>query len=436
MTIPSARFISRLTQETLAVVLAGGRGTRLRMLTDWRAKPAVPFGGKFRIIDFPLSNCLNSGIRRICVLTQYKSQALVRHLMQGWNTLKVDMGDFVELIPAQQWTEDESWFAGTADAVYQSLDIIESHQPKYVLILAGDHVYQMDYGEMLASHAGSGADVTIACIAVPLADAREFGVMSVDDTNRIVDFEEKPENPTPLTDDPNSVLASMGVYVFSFDYLTEQLQTDADEDDSSHDFGKDLIPYAVANRHQVYAYPFSEQVTGRKAYWRDVGTVDAYFKANMEVLDLSPAMDLYAPHWRIWTYQEQLPPAKFIGFGDNQYGITGNTMVSGGCVIRESRVERSLLFSNVTVGTHCKLAEVLALPDCAIEDNVRLTRVLLDNGCKVPADTIIGEDPEQDAKHYYRTPQGVVVVNRDMLGQTHRFHPTGMRPVDKSPSKR
>ncbi|MGI9303294.1 MAG: glucose-1-phosphate adenylyltransferase [Gammaproteobacteria bacterium] len=427
MTIKSARFVSRLTAGTVALVLAGGRGSRLKMLTVWRAKPAVPFGGKFRIIDFALSNCVNSGIRRISVLTQYKSHSLIRHIQRGWNTLRMEMGEFVELLPAQQWAEDNSWFAGTADAVYQSLDIIESHRPDYVLILAGDHVYQMDYGEMLAAHVSAEAQLTIACIAVPRSEASAFGVMTLGENHSIIDFEEKPGDPASLPEDPDRALVSMGIYVFSLDYLAGQLQRDAGLAESRHDFGRDIIPHAIAQGHRVQAYPFDDQVTGSNAYWRDVGTIDAYYKANMELLGPSPVMDLYGPHWRIRTYQEQLPPAKFIGFEDDHYGIAGNTMVSGGCVIRESHIERSLLFSNVRVGAHCELSGVLALPRCEIGKGARLRRVLLDNGCKVPPGTVIGENPEEDAERYYCTPEGVVVVNREMLGQARRYLPTGAR---------
>ena len=424
MITESRRFVSRLTGDTVALVLAGGRGSRLKMLTDWRAKPSVPFGGKFRIIDFALSNCLNSGINRMSVLTQYKSHALIRHIQRGWDTFREDMGEFVEIIPAQQWIKEQAWFAGTADAVYQSLDIVASHQPEYVLVLAGDHVYQMDYGEMLATHVNQQADITIACFTVPLADARAFGVMTVDDDHLIREFHEKPDQPVAHPDDPNSALVSMGIYVFSYDYLEKSLKEDATRTDSSHDFGKDIIPSAVARGHRVVAYPFDQQVRESKAYWRDVGTLDAYFEANMEVLQPEPALDLYGMDWRIRTYQEQLPPAKFISGGGGNSSM-GTSMVSGGCVINQSRLENSMLFSNVHVGEHCVLEDVLALPDCLIEDNVRLRRVLLDNGCHVPAGTVIGEDPEEDALRFHRTPGGVVVVNRVMLGQEHRYIPTG-----------
>ncbi len=424
MNIKSSRFVSRLTGSTVALVLAGGRGSRLRMLTDWRAKPAVPFGGKFRIIDFALSNCLNSGINKISVLTQYKSHSLIRHIQSGWNTFRIDMGEFVEIIPAQQWVDEDAWFAGTADAVFQSLDIVASHAPEHVLVLAGDHVYQMDYGEMIAAHAYLGADITIACCTVPIGEASSFGVVTVDDDQRIVAFTEKPGQPAARPGDPDSTLVSMGIYIFSYEYLEAVLRSDAEREDSDHDFGKDIIPHALQNGHRVYAYSFGEQMVDRNAYWRDVGTIDAYFEANMEVLQASPALDLYSSEWRIHTYQEQLPPAKFIGSDEGGSGMR-MSMVSGGCVINRSQLENSMLFSNVHVDEHCELVDVLALPDCHIGKNVRLKKVLLDNGCIVPDGTIIGEDPEQDVQRFHRSPGGVVVVNREMLGQEHRYTPTG-----------
>lgn len=425
MNIKSSRFVSRLTGSTIALVLAGGRGSRLKMLTDWRAKPAVPFGGKFRIIDFALSNCLNSGINQISVLTQYKSHSLIRHIQSGWSTFRTDMGEFVEIIPAQQWVDEDAWFAGTADAVYQSLDIVASHAPEYVLVLAGDHVYQMDYGEMIAAHAYLGADITIACCTVPIGEASAFGVVTVDDDQRIEAFTEKPEQPVARPGDPDNTLVSMGIYIFSYEYLEAELRRDAEREDSDHDFGKDIIPRALQNGHRVYAYSFGEQMVDRNAYWRDVGTIDAYFEANMEVLQANPALDLYSSEWRIHTYQEQLPPAKFIG-AEEGGSTMGTSMVSGGCVINRSQLENSMLFSNVQVDEHCELVDVLALPDCKIGKNVRLKKVLLDNGCIVPDGTVIGEDPEQDARRYHVSSGGVVVVNREMLGQEHRYTPTGL----------
>jgi glucose-1-phosphate adenylyltransferase len=425
MNIKPSRFVSRLTSGTVALVLAGGRGSRLKMLTDWRAKPAVPFGGKFRIIDFALSNCLNSGINRISVLTQYKSHSLIRHIQRGWSTFRSDMGEFVEIIPAQQWIDEDAWFAGTADAVFQSLDIITSHEPEYVLVLAGDHVYQMDYGEMLAAHAYLDADITIACCTVPIKEASAFGVVTVADDQHIVEFTEKPEQPHAIPGDPDNAMVSMGIYIFSHEYLEAELREDAKRKDSDHDFGKDIIPHALQSGHRVYAYSFGEQVVERNAYWRDVGTIDAYFEANMEVLQENPALDLYSQDWRIRTCQEQLPPAKLIGAEEGSLA-RGTSMVSGGCVINRSRLEHSMLFSNVYVDEHCELVDVLALPDCMIGKNVRLKKVLLDNGCIIPDGTVIGEDPEQDARRFHRTPGGVVLVNRDMLGQEHRYTPMGL----------
>ena len=309
------RYVSRLTHNTLALVLAGGRGSRLGVLTDWRTKPAVPFGGKFRIVDFALSNCLNSGIRRICVLTQYKSHSLIQHLLQGWGGMNAEQGEFVDIIPAQQWLDDESWYQGTADAVFQSLDIIEAYRPEYVLILAGDHIYSMDYGETLAAHVDSKADFTIACNLVPKSEASQFGVMAVDAEERLVDFEEKPAEPKTMPGDPDTCLASMGIYVFSFDYLREQLRRDAADTNSSHDFGKDLIPFALANGDHLRAYPFRLSASGGPSYWRDVGTIDAYYEANLEVLAPEPPIDVNDPNWPIRTYQPQLPAARFVGAG-------------------------------------------------------------------------------------------------------------------------
>lgn len=422
----TSRFVSRLTRGTLALVLSGGRGTRLKMLTDWRAKPAVPFGGKFRIVDFTLSNCLNSGIRRISVLTQYKSHSLIRHIMEGWNSLRSEYGEFVELVPAQQWVEEDTWYQGTADAVYQSLDIIASHRPEFILVLAGDHVYKMDYGEMLAAHVASNADLTIACNTAPLEDASNFGVMSVDDSNRILEFHEKPENPRALASDPTRALVSMGIYVFSFDYLINELQRDAQDGDSSHDFGHDIIPHAISSDRQVQAFPMTTRAS-QDDYWRDVGTIDSYYQANMELTEPQPALDLYDPNWPIWTYQAQLPSATFISEGGGDPCKVSASMVSGGCVVKSSRISRSLLFSNVKVDAGCVLEGVLALPDCSVGPGCRLSKVILDNGCTVPAGTVIGADPIADAERYLRTENGVVVANRSMFGQEHEYRPAVVR---------
>ena len=422
MTTSAKRFVSRLTQNALALVLAGGRGSRLGVLTDWRTKPAVPFGGKFRIVDFTLSNCLNSGIRRISLLTQYKSHALIQHLMQGWGGLNTEHGEFIDIIPAQQWLDDESWYQGTADAVFQCLDIIEAYKPEYVLILAGDHIYAMDYGEALAAHVNSNADFTIACILVPKETASQFGVMQVDESGRLIGFAEKPDNPETLPDDPDTALASMGIYVFSYKYLKEQLLRDAADPESSHDFGKDLIPFALANGDRLHTYPFRTSATGGEGYWRDVGTIDAYYDANLEMLTAEPPIDIYNPAWPIHTYQPQLAAARFIGAGKRCW--VEDAMVSGGCVIDKSNLDRTLLYSNVKIGEGCDLQGVLALPGCEIGAGCRLKGVILDNGCVVPDGTVIGENSRIDRKRFHITERGVVVVNRKMLGQGSGYRPS------------
>jgi glucose-1-phosphate adenylyltransferase len=409
------RFVSRLTRNTLALILAGGRGSRLRQLTLWRAKPAVPFGGKFRIIDFPLSNCLNSGIRMIGVLTQYKAHSLIQHIQQGWSFLRGEFKEFIELLPAQQRIED-SWYAGTADAVYQNLDIIRIHKPDYVLILAGDHIYKMDYGTMLARHAESAADMTIGCIEVPLKEAKAFGVLSVDTDGRVVEFTEKPEQPQSIPGKPDTALASMGIYVFNTAFLYEQLIKDADDDYSTHDFGHDIIPELI-QKYRVISHPFRGEQEGQGAYWRDVGTIDAFWEANLELIGVVPELNLYDDHWPIWTYQEQLPPAKFIFDDDDRRGMALDSMVSGGCLISGATVRNSLLFSNVRVNSYTRLQDVVALPNVRFGRNCRVTRAVIDKWCDLPDGTIIGEDPEQDAKRFYVSPGGVVLVTPEMLGQ-------------------
>ncbi|ROR32815.1 glucose-1-phosphate adenylyltransferase [Inmirania thermothiophila] len=410
----SARFVSRLTRDTLALVLAGGRGTRLRDLTNWRVKPAVPFGGKFRIIDFPLSNCLNSGIRRISVLTQYKAHSLTRHIQQGWNFLRAELGEFIELLPAQQRT-GEGWYAGTADAVFQNLDIIHAHRPEYVLILAGDHIYKMDYGALVAAHVANDADVTVAAIEVPRAEARAFGVMAVDEHGRVTAFAEKPADPAPVPGRPDVALASMGIYVFRRAFLYDILFADHEDPASSHDFGHDVIPRAIATA-RVYAYPFRDPATGRPYYWRDVGTVDAFWRANLELLDVTPELNLYDAEWPIWTYQEQLPPAKFVFDDDWRRGMAVDSMVSGGCVISGAFLRRSLLFSNVRVEEGSVLEECVVLPDVVIGRGCRIRRAVIDKGTRIPDGTVIGED-EADAARFHVTEQGVRLVVPEMLGQ-------------------
>lgn len=409
------RFVSRLTRNTLALILAGGRGSRLKHLTLWRAKPAVPFGGKFRIIDFPLSNCLNSGIRSIGVLTQYKAHSLIQHIHRGWNFLRGEVGEFVELLPAQQRIET-SWYEGTADAVYQNLDIIRNHSPEFVLILAGDHIYKMDYGPMIADHVKRGADMTVGCIEVALERASEFGVMSVNGDNRVTEFHEKPAQPQSMPGRPTMALASMGIYVFNTEFLYQMLIKDADDAYSSHDFGKDIIP-SVIKTHKVVAYPFRDEESGKQAYWRDVGTVDAFWEANLELIGITPELNLYDSHWPIWTYQEQLPPAKFVFDDDDRRGMAVDSMVSGGCIISGAVVRHSLLFSNVKVHTRARLQDAVVLPNVDVGENSRITRAVIDKGCRIPPDTVIGEDPQTDAERFYVTKGGVVLVTPEMLGQ-------------------
>lgn len=415
------RFVSRLTNDTLALILAGGRGTRLKDLTLWRAKPAVPFGGKFRIIDFSLSNCINSGVRRVGVLTQYKSHSMIRHIQKGWGYQRGELGEFIELLPAQQRIES-NWYSGTANAVYQNLDILRSHHPVYVLILAGDHVYKMDYGPMLAFHVEKGADLTVGCIEVPLEQASAFGVMSTAENQQIVSFCEKPDRPQPISEGSDVALVSMGIYVFSTEFLIEQLINDAERGDgSSHDFGKDIIPGVIAE-NQVFAYPFrSGGNTGAQAYWRDVGTVDAYWQANHELIEVTPELNLYDREWPIWTYQEQTPPAKFIFDEKMRRGVAVDSLVSGGAIISGASIKRSLLFSNVIVDEYSKVEDSVILPDVQIGKGCRISRAIIDKGAIIQDGTIIGEDTEQDAQRYHVSPGGVVLVTPDMLGQKLHF---------------
>jgi glucose-1-phosphate adenylyltransferase len=411
-----ARFVSRLTRDTLALILAGGRGSRLKQLTLWRAKPAVPFGGKFRIIDFTLSNCTNSGIRRVGVLTQYKAHSLIRHIQQGWGFLRGEFGEFVELLPAQQRIGTSSWYAGTADAVYQNLDIIRNYQPEYVLILAGDHIYKMDYGPLLAYHVEQNADLTVGCVEVPTDQATAFGVMTVDDEGRILAFNEKPRHPESMPGRPGTALASMGIYVFNARFLYEQLIKDSDNLNSAHDFGRDIIP-TVIGKYRTFAYPFRDVQSGEQGYWRDVGTVDAYWLANLELTEVLPPLNLYDAEWPIWTYQEQLPPAKFVFDDEDRRGMAIDSMVSGGCIISGAVLRRSLLFSNVRVDANSYLTEAVILPDVHIGKGCRLHKVVVDKGAVIPDGTVIGLDHAADSKRFYVSPGGVVLVTPEMLGQ-------------------
>ena len=413
-----SRYVSHLTKETYALILAGGRGSRLEALTDWRAKPAVPFGGKFRIIDFTLSNCVNSGVRRVGVATQYKAQSLIRHLQRGWSFLDGRIRESIDILPAQQQVE-ERWYRGTADAVFQNIDILRSDGCTYVLVLSGDHVYKMDYGKLLAQHASSGADMTAACVAVPLRDSKSFGVMNVDENGRIVSFVEKPERTDPMPGSTDHFLANMGVYVFNAGFLIEQVMRDADEKTSSHDFGKDVIPY-VLPRYRVHAHRFAESCVGMrddKPYWRDVGTLDAYYEANMELLKVTPELNMYDTEWPIWTYQEQLPPAKFVFDQDDRRGMAVDSMVSGGCIMSGATVRRSLLFSNVRVETHARVEDSVVLPDVEIRPRAVVKRAILDRGCRIDEGMVIGLDHDEDRKRFTVTDHGVTLVTPDMLGQ-------------------
>ncbi len=410
------RFVSRLTRDTMALILAGGRGSRLKNLTDWRAKPAVPFGGKFRIIDFPLSNCINSGIRRVAVLTQYKSHSLIRHIQKGWSFLRGEFGEFVELMPAAQQRAGETWYMGTADAVYQNLNIIRSHAPKYILLLAGDHIYKMDYGPMLAEHVAKNADMTIGCLEVPLDLAKSFGVMSVNEEGQIERFAEKPANPEPSPNDPSLALASMGIYIFNAEFLYDQLRRDADLPDSDHDFGKNIIP-AIIHSHRVLSYRFRDVQKGEEAYWRDVGTVDSFWEANMELISITPHLNLYDKDWPIWTYQEQLPPAKFVFNNDERRGMAVDSMVSGGCLISGAKVSNSLLFSNVKVNSYSELDQAVVLPNVDIGRHCLIKKAVLDKGCIIPPNTNIGYNLAEDAKRFHVSENGIVLVTPQMLGQ-------------------
>lgn len=411
----TSRFVSRLTRNAVAIILAGGRGSRLHNLTNWRSKPAVPFGGKFRIVDFPLSNCINSGIRRVAVVTQYKSHSLIRHVQHGWGFLRAELGEFVELLPAQQRIET-SWYTGTADAVYQNLDIIRRHKPGHIVILAGDHVYKMDYGPMLAYHVEKMADMTVGCLEVPLEQATAFGVMSADAGGRVLRFKEKPAKPECMPGKPDIALASMGIYIFNPEFLYEQIIKDADTSGSSHDFGKDIIP-SIIERYRVFAYPFRNNQTGAQAYWRDVGTVDSFWEANLELIGVTPELNLYDTDWPIWTYQEQLPPAKFVFDDENRRGMAVDSMVSGGCIISGAVVRHSLLFSNVVINAYSSVEDAVILPNVTIGQHCRLKKVILDKGVHVPDGTVIGEDHELDAKRFFVSPGGVVLVTPEMFGE-------------------
>jgi glucose-1-phosphate adenylyltransferase len=402
----------------MAYVLAGGRGSRLKELTDKRAKPAVFFGGKSRIIDFALSNAINSGIRRIGVATQYKAHSLIRHLQLGWNFFRPERNESFDILPASQRVSETQWYLGTADAVTQNIDIIRSYGPRYMVILAGDHVYKMDYELMLEQHVDSGADVTVGCIEVPRMEATAFGVMHVDEQDRIVAFLEKPADPPGMPDKPDVALASMGIYVFETELLFEHLLRDADDPGSKHDFGGDIIPVlvrhgkAVAHRFGTSCVRSSSEA---EAYWRDAGTVDAYWEANIDLTDFAPGLDLYDGDWPIWTYGEITPPAKFIHDEDGRRGAATSSLVSGGCIISGSRIDKSLLFTGVHARSYSELQHVVALPYVEIGRGARLKKVVIDRGVTIPAGLVVGEAPELDAKRFRRTEQGVCLITQPMI---------------------
>ena len=410
----------QLPKRCFAVVLAGGRGSRLKQLTDRRAKPAVYFGGKFRIVDFALSNCLNSGIRRIGMATQYKSHSLLRHLQRGWSFLKSELNEHIDLLPAQQRINEDAWYRGTADAVFQNIDIIRDDNPEYILVLAGDHIYKMDYSSMLAYHVEKGAQCTVACIEVPLQEARGFGVMAIDPSNQITSFVEKPEHPPAMPGKPDVALASMGIYVFNAKYLYDSLARDLADPASSHDFGKDIIPQAV-REGVAAAHPFSESCVSKdddsEPYWRDVGTIDAYWEANIDLTAVEPKLDMYDTTWPIWTYQEQLAPAKFVFNRDGRRGMAVDSLVSGGCIISGSQIDRSLLFSRCRINSYSEIEQSVLLPGVSVGRHSRLKRVVIDRGCSIPEGTVVGEDPVEDARRFERTENGITLITQDMLNR-------------------
>ena len=412
------RRTAPLARDAMAYVLAGGRGSRLMELTDRRAKPAVYFGGKTRIIDFALSNAINSGIRRIGVATQYKAHSLIRHLQRGWNFLRPERNESFDILPASQRVSETQWYAGTADAVYQNIDIIEAYGPEYMVILAGDHIYKMDYEVMLQQHVDTGADVTVGCLEVPRMEATGFGVMHVDETDRIIDFVEKPADPPGIPDNEDCALASMGIYVFDTRFLMEKLRRDADVEGSSRDFGKDIIPYIVSNGKAV-AHRFTRSCvrsgTETEAYWRDVGTVDAYWEANIDLTDVVPELDLYDRDWPIWTYAEITPPAKFVHDDDGRRGSAVSSLVSGDCIISGASLKHSLVFTGARANSCSDLDQAVVLPRCVIGRKARLSKVVIDRGVTIPEGLVVGEDPELDAKRFRRTEKGVCLITQPMI---------------------
>ena len=419
---PDRSTMAQLARQTIAVVLAGGRGTRLGALTEWRAKPAVPFGGKFRIIDFALSNCLNSGIRRIGIATQYHSHGLIHHLQRGWAFLDGRFNEFIELLPAQQ-TSNCDWYKGTADAVYQNIELLRRHGARYILVLAGDHIYKMNYTCMLHEHVDRRADMTVGCVEVPQREATQLGVMEVDKDYHVIGFEEKPQDPRTMPTNPGHSLGSMGIYVFNTEFLADALVEDAMNEGSSHDFGHDIIPKMLAGGARIYAHSLKDscvQLDDAEPYWRDVGTVDAFWEANIELTRVTPALNLYDESWPIWTYQEQLPPAKFVFDEEGRRGAAIDSMVSGGCIISGSSVRNSLLFSSVRVHSYCDIREAVLLPDVDVGRNAVLHKVIVDQGTKIPPGLVAGVDRDADRRRFHVTQNGVTLITPSMLGQIQR----------------
>src|SRR4051812_22159516 len=416
--LPALTTGAPFARSAMAYVLAGGKGTRLQELTDWRAKPAVHFGGTTRIIDFALSNALNSGIRRIGVATQYKAHSLIRHLQRGWNFFRPERNESFDILPASQRVSENAWYAGTADAVYQNIEIIEAYAPRYMVVLAGDHIYKMDYEPMLKQHCEQGADVTVGCIEVPRPEATGFGVMAVDESDRIISFLEKPKDPPGIPGEPELALASMGIYVFDTPFLMDALRLDAADVNSSRDFGKDIIP-AIVKSGKAVAHRFTQSCvrssSEAQAYWRDVGTVDAYWQANIDLTDFVPALDLYDHDWPIWTYAEITPPAKFIHDEGERRGLATSSLVSGGCIISGSSIRRSLLFTGVHTHSYASIEAAVILPYADIGRGARLRDVVIDRGVRIPAGLVVGEDPEQDAARFTRTERGICLITKPMI---------------------
>lgn len=416
-------YSTPISRSTMAYVLAGGRGARLMELTDRRAKPAVYFGGKSRIIDFTLSNALNSGIRRMAVATQYKAHSLIRHMQRGWNFLRPERNESFDILPASQRVSEDQWYAGTADAVFQNIDIIDGYAPEYLMILAGDHVYKMDYERMLVQHVNSGADVTVACVETPIADASGLGVMHVDADDRIVNFFEKPEHPPEMPGRPGFALASMGIYVFKREFLHDQLRRDAADPASSRDFGRDIIPWLVKNAKAV-AHRFTDSCVRSRGesgvYWRDVGTIDAYWESNIDLTDVVPSLDLYDQDWPIWSYAEISPPAKFVFDDEERCGTARSSLVSGGCIVSGANIRRSLLFTRVHVHSFSDIENAVILPEVDIGRGARLKNVIVDHGVRIPPDLVVGEDPALDAARFRRTERGVCLINQPMIDRLSR----------------